>query len=193
MTKLRTVLQLRKWPFMLHLNTVIVISEYYIGILLISELVGSHLIAPNISGALIKYLQEMNISLIYARFFCIDATNVHSGELSGLKQLLKHAAPLGNWVDFMNHKVALCFKHLFNDFPDVLSADATLLALWKFFHYHPLAINFLKNGAAVNDECHVTPVSPGVTRRTAHDRECKCNLLTYLLTFTTKYYHVKLT
>ena len=39
------------------------ISEHYIRILPISELVGSHLSAPNIFGALNKYLLEMNISL----------------------------------------------------------------------------------------------------------------------------------
>ena len=93
----------------------------------------------------------------------MDPTNVNSGEQSGLKRLLKHNVPLGNWVGCGNHKVALCFKHLLNYFPDVLSADATLLALWKFFHYCPLAINFLKNAADAYEECHMTPISPSVT------------------------------
>ena len=86
---------------------------------------GSHLSAPNIFGALNKYLQEINISLCDGRLFCMDTTNVNSSEQSGLKQLLKHVVPLGNWVSCGNHKMALCFKHLLNDFPDVFSADAT--------------------------------------------------------------------
>ena len=80
------------------------------------------------------------------------------------------------WVTglFGNHKVVLFSKHLLNVFPDVLSADATLLALWKFFHYRPLAINFLlKNAADAYEEYRVTPVSPSVTRWTAHVRACK--------------------
>ena len=60
-----------------------------------------------------------------------------------------------------------------NDFSNVLSVDEILLALWKFFHYHPLAINFLKNPADEYEECHVTPESPKIARWTAHNRSCK--------------------
>ena len=56
----------------------------------------------------------------------MDTTNVNSGEKSGMKRLLQHAV----WIGCGNYKVTLCF--------DVLPADATLLALWKFFHYRPL-------------------------------------------------------
>ena len=45
------------------------ISEHYIGVLPIIELVGSYLIGPNIFAALTKYLQEMKISLSDGRFF----------------------------------------------------------------------------------------------------------------------------
>ena len=103
----------------------------------------------------------------------MDTTNKNSGEQFGLKQLLKDAVPLGNWVGCGNHKVALCFKHLLNDFSNVLSVDAILLALWKFFHYHPLAINFLKNAVDEYEECHVTPESPKIARWTAQNRSCK--------------------
>ena len=105
------------------------ISEYYIRILSISELVGATSVLQTFFGALNKYLQEMNISLSNGRFFCMDTTNVNSDKQSGLKQLLKHAAPLGNWVGYGNHKVALCFRHLLNNFPNVLSVDATFSAL----------------------------------------------------------------
>ena len=71
------------------------ISEQYIGILPIIELVGSHLRTPNIFGALNKYLQEMNISLSDGRFFCMDTTNINSDEQHGLERLLTHAVPLG--------------------------------------------------------------------------------------------------
>ena len=43
----------------------------------------------------------------------------------------------------------------------------------KFFHYHPLAINFLKNPADEYEECHVTPESPKIARWTVHNRSCK--------------------
>ena len=116
----------------------------------------------------------MNISLSDSRFFYMDTTNISSSKQSGLKQLLKHDVPLSNWIGCGNHEVALFSKHPLNVFPDVLSADATLLALWKFFHCRPLAINFLlKNAADAYEEYHVTPVSPSLTRWTAHEIACK--------------------
>ena len=56
----------------------------------------------------------------------------------------------------------LCFKHLLPLFSEIYLADATLTALWKFFHYQPLA---------------PSPVCPNVTKWTAHDKACKsiCN------------------
>ena len=91
-------------------------------------------------------------------------TNVNDGEQSGLKRLLKHVLPLGNWEVCDSHKMALYFKHLLKDFPGVFSADTTLLALWRLFHHRPLAINFLSNSAEVYEECHVIPVCLSVTR-----------------------------
>ena len=61
------------------------ISEYYIRILSISELVGATSVLQTFFGALNKYLQEMNISLSNGRFFCMDTTNVNSDKQSGLK------------------------------------------------------------------------------------------------------------
>ena len=148
-------------------------SEHYVGIMPISQLVQTHLSAANILEAMKIYLEGLNVSLRNGRFFCMDTTNVNSGERGGLKRLLKHAVPLATWVGCGNHKVALCFKHLLKDFPDVFSADATLLALWKYFHYRPLALNFMKNAAEMYDEHAITPVCPSVTRWTAHDRACK--------------------
>ena len=55
------------------------------------------------------------------------------------------------------------------------------LALLKFFHHHPYAINFLENATDVYEECHVTPVSPSVTGWTAHDRVFVMNMNKYYL------------
>ena len=45
------------------------ISEHYVGIMPISQMVGSHLSAPNILEALNKFLQEIDIYLTNGRFF----------------------------------------------------------------------------------------------------------------------------
>ena len=50
-----------------------------------------------------------------------------------MKKLLQNVALLAIWIGCGNQKVALCFKHLLQVYPDVLAADAMLLALWKTF------------------------------------------------------------
>ena len=65
------------------------------------------------------------------------------------------------------------FKTKLNEFPSVADADATLLSLWKFFHYIPLAVNFLENASEVYGEPAIVTVCPNVARWTAHDRTCK--------------------
>ena len=134
---------------------------------------GSQLSAQNVLKAITKYLSDLGIELVNGTFFCMDTTNVNFREKSGMKHLLQHVVPLAVWIGYGNHKVALCFKHLLQVYPDILAADPTLLFLWKFFHYQTLATNFVKNAAEMYDEKQVTPICPSVTRWTAHDRACK--------------------
>ena len=76
-------------------------------------------------------------------------------------------------VDCHNHKLALCFKHLLKEFPCVAEFDIALLSLWKYFHYRPLAVNFLQEFAEVYNENQALPVCPSATRWTSHGRACK--------------------
>ena len=129
-----------------------------------------HLSAANILVAFEHYFEKLEILLKNnARFFMMDTTNVNSSERNGLKQLLKHLIILASWIGCGNHKVAFCFKHLLPEFKSVFSADAVLLALWKFFHFCPLVLSFMENVADIYDKSLVTPVCPSVTRWTAHD------------------------
>ena len=59
------------------------------------------------------------------------------------------------------------------DYTNTNNADATLLSLWKYFHYCPLSLNFLKKAADTYEEYVITPVCPSVTGWTAHGRACK--------------------
>ena len=99
--------------------------------------------------------------------------NVNFGEKRGMKRLLQHAVPFAVWIGCGNHKVALYFKDLLQIYPVVLAADATLLTLWNFFHYRPLATNFVKNAAKTYDERQVTQICPSVTRWTPNNLACK--------------------
>ena len=134
---------------------------------------GSHLNAQNVLKAITKYLSDLGIELANDRFFCMDTTNMSSSKNSGMKRLLQHTISLAVWIGCGNHKVALCFKHLLQVYPDVLTADATLLVLWKFLHYRPLATNFVNNTAEMYDKKQVTQICPSVTRWAIHDRASK--------------------
>ena len=51
-----------------------------------------------------------------------------------------------------NHKFTLYFKHLMDEYTNINNADATLLALWKYFYYRPLALIFLKEASDTYEE-----------------------------------------
>ena len=121
------------------------ISMHYIRILPVSKLFGMHLSATNILKAPQSYLEKQEIHIDNSRFLMIDKINVNSGVKSRLKRLLHDVVPIASWTGCGNSKVKFCFKHLFNKFPSVDDADATLLAVWKFFYYRPLAMNLLEN------------------------------------------------
>ena len=60
-----------------------------------------------------------------------------------------------------------------DEYTNINNVDATLLALWKYFQYRPLALNFLKETADDYEEHIITPICPSVTRWTAHGKSCK--------------------
>lgn len=113
-------------------------------------------------------LDNSNIQ-IKDRFFLIVRANVVNFQVWSASKFVS----LANWDDCWNHKLAFCFKHLLKHFPDVLSADATLLALGKFFHHQHLAIDFLQNVGETYKDCHKTPMCSIVTRWQAYDGACK--------------------
>ena len=108
-----------------------------------------------------------------AHFSCMDNTNVNSGSRGGFKRYTLHEIPMALWVGCSNYKLALYFKHLFKEFPYVAEFDVMLLSLWKYFHYRPLAVNFLQEFAEAYNENQALPVCPSTTRWTSQGRACK--------------------
>ena len=137
-------------------------------------MVGMQLNTPNAFSTFENYFQKLEIPFKNnARFFMMDTINVNSVERKGIKWLLKHLILLSSWVGCGTLKVALCFKHLLPEFKFIFSADETLLALWKFFHFHPLDLGFMEKVADIYGESLVTPICPSTTRWTAHAWACK--------------------
>ena len=68
-------------------------------------------------------------------FSCLDRTNSMSGVHNGLQQRLRNHPPHAIYINCGCHRLALCFKHLFEEFPWFQSTDSLLLGLWKTFHF----------------------------------------------------------
>ena len=103
----------------------------------------------------------------------MDNTNVNSGSHGGLKRYILHKIRMALWVGCSNHKLALCFKHLFKEFPCVAEFDVMLLSLWKYFHYWPLAVNFLQEFAEAYNKNQALHACPSTTRWTSKGRASK--------------------
>ena len=84
-----------------------VISEHFIGFIPISKVEGFSLSALIVIEALKQFFIKRDISLQYARFTCMDTTNVNSGEIAGLKCYLKHKVPLLRLGGCNSHKLSV--------------------------------------------------------------------------------------
>ena len=101
------------------------------------------------------------------------SSNVNSGDCGDLKQYLANTVPMLLWVGCVNHKLALCFKHLLPRFETILGTDIFLESLRKFFKYRPLAMNLLDKCADIYGKHIVLPVCPSVRLWAAHEHLCK--------------------
>ena len=66
-------------------------------------------------------MRDKNIDITKTRFSSLDGTNSMSGE----HKWLPHAI----YINCRCHRLALCFKHLMNDFPWLVTIDSLLLGL----------------------------------------------------------------
>ena len=79
-----------------------------------------------------EILLNNNIDIANNRFSCPDGANTMFVERTGLQKRIR-IAPFSIYINCRCHRLALCFKHLFDKFPWLESIDRLLLALWKGF------------------------------------------------------------
>ena len=58
-----------------------------------------------------------------------------SGVYNALQRRLRNHAPHAIYINCRCHRLVLCFKHLFEEFPWLQSTDSLLLGLWKTLHF----------------------------------------------------------
>ena len=83
----------------------------------------------------VNTLKARNMHIKKVRFSCLDGINSMSGIHNGLQQRLRNHAPHAIYINCRCHRLALCSKDLFEEFPWLQSIDSLLLGLWKTFHF----------------------------------------------------------
>ena len=120
-----------------------------------------------------EILSENNIDISKTRFSCLDGTNAMSGEHTGLQRRIRHLAPFSIYVNCRCHRLALCFKHLFERFPWLESVDKLLLGLWKGFYYSGKNRHILKALQEAYGLKALNLVKAAVTRWLSHGAACR--------------------
>ena len=115
----------------------------------------------------VKILKEQETELC-----CLDGTNSMSREISGL-QRIHHISPHSMYVNCRCHRLALCFKHLIDQFSWLAKLDKLLLGLWKSFHYSTLNWSIITEIQKAYGMKALHLVKAVVTRWLSHGATCK--------------------
>ena len=82
-----------------------------------------------------NFLISKEIQPSYILFCGLDGTNSMSSERCGLQSLIKHSSTHVEYINCLNHQLALCFGRLLKEFPSPVSLDTVLLSVFKLFKY----------------------------------------------------------
>ena len=96
-----------------------------------------------------------------------------SGEISGLQRRIRHISPHSMYGNCRCHRLALCFKHLIDQFSWLAKLDKLLLGLWKLFHYSALNRSILTEIQKAYGMKALHLVKAVVTRWLSHGATCK--------------------
>ena len=119
-------------------------------------------------------MKEREIDPQKTRFCCLDGTNSMSREISGLQRRIRHISPHSIYVNYRCHRLALCFKHLIDQFSWLAKLDKLLLGLWKSFHYSALNRSILTEIQKGYGMKALHLVKAVVTRWLSHGAEISC-------------------
>ena len=92
-----------------------------------------------------EILLNSNIDISNTRFSCLDGKNTMSGDCTSLQRRAGNVVHFSIYINSRCHRLALCFKHLFDQFPWLESIDRLLLGLWKGFYYSGKNCHILKS------------------------------------------------
>ena len=97
-----------------------------------------------------------------------------SGVHNGLQRRLSNHVPHAIYINCGCHRLALCFKHLFEEFRCLQSIDSLLLGLWKTFHFSSKNCFILHEIQKPYGMKYLNVIKAAVTRWLSHGAACKC-------------------
>ena len=121
----------------------------------------------------VNILKARNIDTKKVRFSCLDGTNSMSGIHNGLRRQLRNQAPHEIYINCRCHRLALCFKHLFEELPWLQSIDSLLLGLWKIFLFGSKNCFILREIQKAYVMKSLNVIKAAVTRWLSHGAACK--------------------
>ena len=134
-------------------------------------------VASTKSEVLMDKVQEIllnnNTDISNTRFSCLDGTNTMSGEHTGLQRRIRNVARFSIYINCKCHHLALCFKHLFDQFLWLESIDRLLVGLWKGFYYSRKNRHIWNSFQEVLGLKALNLVKAAVTRLLSHGSACK--------------------
>ena len=121
----------------------------------------------------VNTLKARDIDIKKVRFSSLDGTNSMSGIHNGLQRRLRNHAPHAIYINCRCHRLALCFKHLFEEFTWLQSIDSLLLGLWKTFHFSSKNRFILHEIQKAYGMKSLNVIKAAVTRWLSHGAACK--------------------
>ena len=83
-------------------------------------------------------LQEKGVNIENMRFNGMDVTNTLSYKTAGLQWCFHHITPHTKYMNYQNHKVALMFLHLLDQYEALKAVDTSVIVVWKLMKYSSL-------------------------------------------------------
>ena len=91
--------------------------------------------AEALHDIIMKLLEAKGLDSSLIRFSGLDGTNAMRGKRKALQLLIRHTSPYTQYLNFKNHRLALCLVHLIPKYQKLTELDGLLISLWKTFKY----------------------------------------------------------
>ena len=128
--------------------------------------------AVDLHEIIIKHLESKNLDSLCIRFSGLDGTNTMNGEQKGLQHLIRHTAPHSQYLNYRNHRLALCLVHLIPCYQELLELHGVLFSLWKTLKYSSIKQAIFEQAQEASNLKFLNVLKACTTRWLLHSESC---------------------